>query len=1063
MAQQQSASASPQEVLRRIPKQPECNIGTSGHVDHGKCLTPDQYVILGGRLVTGKTILETLESRGKLVAKLDGGQLYELSESEVVSISNDLQPTKAKAMLYTEHYQGAVFKITTDSGRSLKVTPEHPLLANRAGALRWIKARDLTEGDHVAFLSTVPDFAEPRFADPLPALSQLYRVVTYSEYDHLRRVTNGFTSYIALSARELGQIRVLTKTSMRRLSLLARMDQSDLRRALDGEARSSARTTSKIMDAMSRLGVETLRPGEFVVETRRRGKWSCSVVRDVALTDDLMKWFAFVWAEGTSVPSRIAVSQTVQVGMLAEFLDITRREFGMEFKKVSDVDYHLSSKAIVDLLTAKYDFKAGNESVSSIAEWVLGAPHALRATFLRWFFTLDGEFNANSGQVMISQANEKNIAVLAYLLQSFGIVPRFSETKRSTQKGLKLYSRMMISGRQNLERFAEIVGFEDSKIQRKLDEYLSKISNVSKETDFSLPVDPSQLERLLITSGLLRKGFSLPDVRTAKESDWYHAYSTSRTTKRLSRTKLLAILEASRASLQQIEASLSKFDSPPAELRKKMLLIGFSLEQAASELGTTRKVLTESLRRNDPQHVERLAKLIGNFAKAGISEAESLHEQFKLVASSPLVFDRIRSVGIDQYEGPIFDLTVPGYANFIAGLGAMVAHNTSLVQAITGVWASAHSEELKRGITIKVGYADAAFYRCPNHEGLSEAYSTSPVCPVCGKETNLLRAVSFVDCPGHESLMTNMLAGAALMDGVILVIAANEPVPMPQTREHLLALQMLGMKKMVVVQNKIDRVDLDGAKKNYEAIKQFLANTVGADAPVIPVSAQNRINIDALIESIEETIPTPKHDLSAAPQMYILRSFDVNRPGADVKSLGGGGLGGSLVNGEIRVGDEVEISPGLAEEKTGKYTPILTKVSSLGTGAGMTERVGPGGLIALGTSLDPRLTKGDVLVGNLVGRPGSLPPIRSHITVDLQLFDQAVGSSTLIKVDKVKPTETLRLNIGTASTLGTVTSARDTVAELDLKKPVVAEEKGRVAISRRIAERWRLIGSGLIR
>ncbi|HUI01647.1 MAG TPA: translation initiation factor IF-2 subunit gamma [Nitrososphaerales archaeon] len=398
----------------------------------------------------------------------------------------------------------------------------------------------------------------------------------------------------------------------------------------------------------------------------------------------------------------------------------------------------------------------------------------------------------------------------------------------------------------------------------------------------------------------------------------------------------------------------------------------------------------------------------------------------------------------------------------IGTAGHVDSGKTSLVQAITGVWASAHSEELKRGITIKVGYADAAFYRCPVTPP-PEAYCTSPVCPVCGTETKLLRAVSFVDAPGHESLMTNMLAGAALMDGVILVITANEPVPMPQTREHLLALQMLGMKKMVVVQNKVDRVDKEGAKKNYEAIKQFLANTTAADAPIIPVSAQNRINIDALIEAIEERIPTPKHDLGASPVMYILRSFDVNRPGADVKSLVGGVLGGSVVRGEVRVGDEVEISPGLADEKTGKYTPITTKVSSLGTGAGMTDKVGPGGLIALGTTLDPRLTKGDVLVGNMVGKPGGLPQARTHITVDLQLFEQAVGSSTMIKVDKVKPTETLRLNIGTASTLGTVTSARDSVAELDLKRPVVTEDGARAAISRRIAERWRLIGSGVVR
>src|ERR1700730_6106446 len=210
-----------------------------------------------------------------------------------------------------------------------------------------------------------------------------------------------------------------------------------------------------------------------------------------------------------------------------------------------------------------------------------------------------------------------------------------------------------------------------------------------------------------------------------------------------------------------------------------------------------------------------------------------------------------------QIISPVAVNRIPKQPEWNIGTSGHVDHGkTSIVASISGVCASAHSEELKRGITIKVGYADAAFYKCA-HTPPPEAYSTSPICPVCGRETQLLRAVSFVDPPGHESLMTNMLAGAALMDGVILVIAANEPVPMPQTREHLLALQMLGMKKMVIVQNKIDRVDADGARKNYEAIKQFLANTVGADAPIIPVSAQNRINIDALIESLEKNIHSP--------------------------------------------------------------------------------------------------------------------------------------------------------------------------------------------------------------
>ena len=72
------------------------------------------------------------------------------------------------------------------------------------------------------------------------------------------------------------------------------------------------------------------------------------------------------------------------------------------------------------------------------------------------------------------------------------------------------------------------------------------------------------------------------------------------------------------------------------------------------------------------------------------------------------------------------------------------------------------------------------------------------MCNNCGKESELSRVVSFVDSPGHESLMANMLSGSALMDGALLLVAANEKVPKPQTKEHLLALQTLGIQQIVV-------------------------------------------------------------------------------------------------------------------------------------------------------------------------------------------------------------------------------------------------------------------------
>lgn len=395
------------------------------------------------------------------------------------------------------------------------------------------------------------------------------------------------------------------------------------------------------------------------------------------------------------------------------------------------------------------------------------------------------------------------------------------------------------------------------------------------------------------------------------------------------------------------------------------------------------------------------------------------------------------------------------------GTSGHVDHGkTTLVESITGVWTSGHSEELRRGITIKVGYADAAFYKCKNCPP-PICYSTQPECKNCGHKSEFERVVSFVDSPGHESLMANMLSGAALMDGAILVTAANEKVPQPQTREHLLALQTLGIKQIVLVQNKVDLVSYEETIENYEQIKNFVKGSVADTAPIIPVSAQHKLNIDALIEAIQNNIKTPERSKNSEPLMHVLRSFDINKPGLPISEVKGGVIGGSLIQGDFETGDEIEIRPGLYDEKKGKYEPIMSKISSLGTGAGIVQVVKPGGLVALGTMLDPYLVKSDSLIGSLVGLPSSLPPDIYDVTIELNLFETAVGTQELVKVDPIKVKESLRLNIGTAATLGSVTHVKNQTVEIKLKKPVCMVSNNRVAISRRIADRWRLIGSGI--
>jgi translation initiation factor 2 subunit 3 len=396
------------------------------------------------------------------------------------------------------------------------------------------------------------------------------------------------------------------------------------------------------------------------------------------------------------------------------------------------------------------------------------------------------------------------------------------------------------------------------------------------------------------------------------------------------------------------------------------------------------------------------------------------------------------------------------------GTAGHVDHGkTSLIQALTGVWTSVHSQELKRGITIRVGYSDAAFYKCKNCEPPS-GYSTIPKCPNCSKESELTRVVSFVDSPGHESLMANMLSGSALMDGAMLVVAANEKVPKPQTREHLLALETLGIKQIVVVQNKIDLVSYSDAVSNYNDIVKFVKGTNAAKSPIIPVSAQSNLNIDALIGALEDTIETPKREESKNAVMHVLRSFDVNKPGAKIKDIKGGVIGGSLTQGTLKVGDQIEIKPGIFNEKKKSYEPIQTEIVSLGTGAGMVEIVKPGGLVAIGTKLDPSFTRSDSLIGSVIGKPDTLPENSLIANVEVNLFDSAVGTTEETKVLPIRPGESLRVNIGTAPVLSKVNKVKSNNIEIEFKRPVCVFEGGNIAISRRIADRWRLIGAGVL-
>lgn len=417
-----------------------------------------------------------------------------------------------------------------------------------------------------------------------------------------------------------------------------------------------------------------------------------------------------------------------------------------------------------------------------------------------------------------------------------------------------------------------------------------------------------------------------------------------------------------------------------------------------------------------------------------------------------------------------------------------VAHGKStLVKAISGVNTIKHKGEKVRNITIKLGYANAKIYKCPKcpepecFKSFGSTKEDTPKCEnkvkndKCGAILELKRHVSFVDCPGHDILMATMLTGAAVMDAALLLIAADMSCPQPQTSEHFAAIEIMELKKILIIQNKIDLIFSDPKKpeKNYQQIKRFIKGTQAENSPIVPLSAQFKYNIEYLLQLLVSYIPLPIRDLSSSVRMIIIRSFDVNKPGTQIDQLQGGVAGGSILRGVLKVGDKVEIRPGLVikNSNTGEMRcrPLFSRVVSLCAEENQLLYAIPGGLIGAGLNLDPHLTKGDRLVGNIIGAPGCLPAVYEHLEISYFLLKRLVGVRTDMigstdKINKISRSDLLLVNVGSTSTGAKVvsTNSKKKIMTIVLSTPVCTAKGEKVALSRKIGRNWRLIGWGEI-
>ena len=215
--------------------------------------------------------------------------------------------------------------------------------------------------------------------------------------------------------------------------------------------------------------------------------------------------------------------------------------------------------------------------------------------------------------------------------------------------------------------------------------------------------------------------------------------------------------------------------------------------------------------------------------------------------------------------------------NIIIGTAGHIDHGkTTLIKALTGRNTDRWEEEQKRGITIDLGFT---WFDLPGGD-----------------------RAGIIDVPGHEKFINNMAAGVVGMDLVMLVIAADEGV-MPQTREHMDILGLLGIEKSIIVLNKCDLVDGDWLELVEEEIREEMAGTFLEDAPLVRVSAVSGQGLDQLVETIQHMMQdeVKEKDITTIPRLPVDRVFSLTGFGTIIT--------GTLLSGTISKEDTPSAGP----------------------------------------------------------------------------------------------------------------------------------------------------------
>lgn len=643
-------------------------MATENPIETSGSLSLDQEVFINGGLKRGLEIYDTIKGQEPIMS--DGKiNMYDIGDSWTFSLNSEGKLEKKRCYFYTLPYKDEVVCLKSSTGRTIRVTKNHPFLVNDNGILKWKKAQELSFNDSLVCVRKLPEIRQIKkqelsHLDSLKALGKKYNIIYYEDLLKLRDRSNNFSNFSLFNGEDFDKLRIFSNLRIKELyDALGFNDKKlywQLKRFLRNDTNNSF--IRKSLEAFFyKKDIKLNTPHDYIES------YTITRLSRFEVDSDFIFWFSFLLSDGSINKGYVAAYQKNYPKALDKFIEVSENILGLKISEIRENPKGRSviirSKPLSDYLILRFNLKKDKNNFRT-PSWLVSLPQELRRVFLKTFISLESSIDFMQRRINFIQKDRQTVNLISYMLLQEGFISYIKKRK-------DVYSLRLRVG--DFSKYIENIGwFENDKIKHKL----QAIEPGESKDSTMIPINREHILKLCSLLGInsfhtfkKRKKFLL--------RDWYIGYKAIKEGRNSISSKFLKLMLEDLEKEIKARESLNIDKFAEENPRNAAVLCGLSINQICKQTNFNKNSVWKLYSQGVCLKQEEIISYIKEQFKQRIALADQISIYLKELIKEELFYDKIKEIKYQDYDGLVFGLTVPDLQNYIGGFGCFgINHNT---------------------------------------------------------------------------------------------------------------------------------------------------------------------------------------------------------------------------------------------------------------------------------------------------------------------------------------------------------------------------------------------------